>query len=368
MHSDTVGDRFLEARELAACSLYCPGGTVRKDSHRLSRFSLQGHAGVCVGQRQRSAGNYRARGIEAPGPEGGPRWIVQSSDGERTAGEARRKAWRRGRKGAPATATCGKQHSLYHIEENKDDSLPVNRIPLDCESLAKLSNNCRERKTLHIFSKISEILMAVKENLGQPAFREAAMRRRNDATGLCVNNCECEWRKPKGWENYPHERKRCKHSAGVYPGHPRVVRLYNAYRAFYGEEPDEARASTFIRDRVALSSAQPAGQFSVAQYFLAWTASASGRKAVGFMHLMPSTNTLAMRPIWFLEDLFVDLSARRKGIATNFLKHAEEFARKTGAERLTLATAHDNLAAQGRLPQARLCSRRAFLVFSSPAS
>jgi len=127
---------------------------------------------------------------------------------------------------------------------------------------------------------------------------------------------------------------------------PEVVRLYNAYRVFYGEAPDEARALIFIRDRVALSSAQPAGQFSVAQYFLAWTASAAGRKAVGFMHLMPSTNTLAMRPIWFLEDLYVDPSARRQGIATSFLKHAEEFARSTGAERLTLATAHDNVAAQ----------------------
>jgi len=128
---------------------------------------------------------------------------------------------------------------------------------------------------------------------------------------------------------------------------PEVVRLYNAYRVFYGAAPDEARASTFIRDRVALSAAQPSGQFSVAQYFLAWTTSAAGRKTAGFMHLMPSTNTLAMRPIWFLEDLYVDPSTRRQGIATSFLKHAEEFARKTGAERLTLATAHDNLAAQG---------------------
>jgi ribosomal protein S18 acetylase RimI-like enzyme len=126
-----------------------------------------------------------------------------------------------------------------------------------------------------------------------------------------------------------------------------VVRLYNAYRAFYGEEPDEKRAFTFVRDRVAMASAQPAGQFSVAVYFLAWTDSASGRKAVGFMHLIPSTNTLAMRPIWFLEDLYVDPSVRRKGIATSFLRYAEEFARSTGAERLTLATAHDNLAAQG---------------------
>jgi len=44
--------------------------------------------------------------------------------------------------------------------------------------------------------------------------------------------------------------------------------------------------------------------------------------------------------------LYVDPSVRGKGIATAFLKHAEEFARRTGAERLTLATAHDNLAAQ----------------------
>jgi ribosomal protein S18 acetylase RimI-like enzyme len=125
-----------------------------------------------------------------------------------------------------------------------------------------------------------------------------------------------------------------------------VVHLFNAYRAFYGEAPDEARALTFIRDRIALASAQPPGQFSVAQYFLAWIDSGEGRQAIGFMHLMPSTNTLAMRPIWFLEDLYVEPSARRKGIATAFLKHAEEFAQKTGAERLTLATAHDNATAQ----------------------
>ena len=125
-----------------------------------------------------------------------------------------------------------------------------------------------------------------------------------------------------------------------------VARLFNAYRDFYGEAPDEPRALAFIRDRITLASSQPPGQFSVAQYFLAWMETPEGRKAVGFMHLMPSTNTLAMRPIWFLEDLYVDPSVRGKGIATAFLKHAEEFARRTGAERLTLATAHDNLAAQ----------------------
>src|SRR5271156_3931292 len=112
-----------------------------------------------------------------------------------------------------------------------------------------------------------------------------------------------------------------------------LVRLYIAYRFFYGEAPKQERAAAFIRDRVAQSSGR---------YFLAW----NGDNAIGFMHLMPSTNTLAMRPIWLLEDLYVDVSARGQGVATALLSYAEDFARSTGAERLILATAHDNLAAQ----------------------
>jgi ribosomal protein S18 acetylase RimI-like enzyme len=112
-----------------------------------------------------------------------------------------------------------------------------------------------------------------------------------------------------------------------------LVRLYVAYRLFYGEAPEEERATAFIRDRVTQSSGR---------YYLAW----DGDNAIGFMHLMPSTNTLAMRPIWLLEDLYVDVSARGQGVASALLSYAEAFARSTGAERLTLATAHDNLAAQ----------------------
>jgi ribosomal protein S18 acetylase RimI-like enzyme len=113
-----------------------------------------------------------------------------------------------------------------------------------------------------------------------------------------------------------------------------LLRLYIAYRVFYGEAAEEERAIAFMRDRVTQSSGR---------YFLAWNDTS---RAIGFMHLMPSTNTLAMRPIWFLEDLYVDVAARDQGIATALLSYAEEFARSTGAERLTLATAHDNVAAQ----------------------
>jgi GNAT superfamily N-acetyltransferase len=116
-----------------------------------------------------------------------------------------------------------------------------------------------------------------------------------------------------------------------------LSRLYIAYRVFYGEPPDEKLATGFIRDRVTQSSGR---------YFLAFSDVSTPHCAIGFMHLMPSTNTLAMRHIWLLEDLYVDVAARGQGVATALLGYAEGFARSTGAERLTLATANDNLTAQ----------------------
>ena len=118
---------------------------------------------------------------------------------------------------------------------------------------------------------------------------------------------------------------------------PELSRLYLAYRVFYGEAPEEKRAEAFISERVTRS---------LGRYFLAWNEGSTERSAIGFMHLMPSTNTLAMRPIWLVEDLYVDLSARGLGIGSALLRYAEDFARSTGAERLTLSTAHDNVAAQ----------------------
>jgi GNAT superfamily N-acetyltransferase len=130
-----------------------------------------------------------------------------------------------------------------------------------------------------------------------------------------------------------------------------LLRLYIGYRVFYGEAAEDERAAAFIRDRV---------ERSAGRYFLARDESSS---AIGFMHLMPSTNTLAMRPIWLLEDLYVDVAARGQGVATALLRYAEEFARSTGAERLTLATAHDNLSAQQIYKKAGYVREEQFLYF-----
>ncbi len=53
-----------------------------------------------------------------------------------------------------------------------------------------------------------------------------------------------------------------------------------------------------------------------------------------------------MTDAWILEDLFVDPNARRCGIGSALLRHTESFARRVGATRLSLATAHTNTQAQ----------------------
>ena len=110
--------------------------------------------------------------------------------------------------------------------------------------------------------------------------------------------------------------------------------LFNAYRMFYQQPSDIAASAAYVENEVVTTNTR---------FFLARN---SEKLAVGFVHLIPSTNTLLMRPIWYLEDLYVHPSDRRQGTAEALMAAAERFARESGAERLTLSTAHDNQAAQ----------------------
>ncbi len=118
---------------------------------------------------------------------------------------------------------------------------------------------------------------------------------------------------------------------------PALARLFDAYRVFYEASSAPAETEEFIARLVAEGRTH---------FFLAREAGLKANPPLGFVHLMPSISTVAMRPIWLLEDLFVAPEARRQGVAAALTRHAEAFARRTGAERLTLATAHNNLRAQ----------------------
>ena len=109
--------------------------------------------------------------------------------------------------------------------------------------------------------------------------------------------------------------------------------LFDAYRSFYGREGDLEGARRFVGDRLAGGETR---------FFVA----VADARLCAFVHLLPAFDTLAMRPMWILEDLFVEPAARRGGIGGALLVYAEAFARLSGAARLTVSTAHTNHAAQ----------------------
>jgi ribosomal protein S18 acetylase RimI-like enzyme len=114
-----------------------------------------------------------------------------------------------------------------------------------------------------------------------------------------------------------------------------LARLFDAYRVFYEQSSDPAASEGFVDNLLGSN---------ITRFFIA--REKAGSAALGFVHLIPSFGTLRMRPIWYLEDLFVTPGARRRGIGEALMLHAEGFARANGAERLTLSTAHDNHIAQ----------------------
>lgn len=114
---------------------------------------------------------------------------------------------------------------------------------------------------------------------------------------------------------------------------PQVAPLFDLYRQFYGQPPDLALARQFLSERLS------AGQSVLMLATLA-------EQPVGFTQLYPIYSSVRARSAWLLNDLFVLPQERRQGVASALLRAAESYARAQGAAWLSLATAHDNHAAQ----------------------
>lgn len=113
----------------------------------------------------------------------------------------------------------------------------------------------------------------------------------------------------------------------------RVAPLFDAYRRFYGQTPDLERARRFVASRLERDEAT----ILLAEL---------GDDAVGFTLLYPFWSSVGTGFVLVLNDLYVDASARRRGVATSLLEAAAAFGREQGALRLVLETAPDNHAAQ----------------------
>lgn len=112
-----------------------------------------------------------------------------------------------------------------------------------------------------------------------------------------------------------------------------VAPLFDAYRQFYGRDPDLPLVRRFLSDRLA------AGQSVI---FVA----SNGPSACGFTQLYPVFSSLSCRPAWILSDLFVTRDQRRGGVGRRLMEAAHAFAREQGAVTVELETAHTNTGAQ----------------------
>ncbi|MFL5339314.1 MAG: GNAT family N-acetyltransferase [Gemmataceae bacterium] len=115
-----------------------------------------------------------------------------------------------------------------------------------------------------------------------------------------------------------------------------VAPLFDRYRQFYRQPPDPAGTAAFLRERLSR-------QHSVV--FVAVDAAAPA-VALGFVQLYPTFSSIRMKPVLILNDLYVAEEARRAGVARRLMNAALEHARATGAVRLELSTAKDNVSAK----------------------
>ncbi|EMK3400971.1 GNAT family N-acetyltransferase [Vibrio diabolicus] len=113
-----------------------------------------------------------------------------------------------------------------------------------------------------------------------------------------------------------------------------VAQLFDSYRQFYGQEPNLSGARAFIDDRL---------NYSDSVIFLALD---HQDQPLGFAQLYPSYSSVAMKRMWYLNDLFVVESARQQGVGKALLQRVKTYARESDALTVKLATAVDNESAK----------------------
>ena len=123
--------------------------------------------------------------------------------------------------------------------------------------------------------------------------------------------------------------------------------LFDAYRQFYGATADVAAARTFLAARLARGEsvvllASHARSGGVAQA----PAGSGAAEAIGFAQLYPSYSSVSLGAVVTLNDLFVEPSYRRAGVARSLVEAAAASAAHVGAIRLELATQFTNTPAR----------------------
>jgi GNAT superfamily N-acetyltransferase len=115
-----------------------------------------------------------------------------------------------------------------------------------------------------------------------------------------------------------------------------LVPLFEGYRQFYGREPNDLLATSFLSRRLAATDG----------LILLAVDGRAPNDALGFAQLYDSYSSLSCGPVWILNDLYVRPDARGRGVASTLLHHVEQEAKGRGYVYVTLSTQRTNHAAQ----------------------
>ncbi len=112
-----------------------------------------------------------------------------------------------------------------------------------------------------------------------------------------------------------------------------LVPLFDAYRRFYEQPADLARARAFLGARLGHGDS------------VILLAERDG-EPTGFCQLYPTWCSVSAAALFILSDLYVVPEARQHGVGRALMRAAEAHARAAGAVRVSLETAHTNVTAQ----------------------
>ncbi|WP_444995524.1 GNAT family N-acetyltransferase [Aliikangiella sp. IMCC44359] len=112
-----------------------------------------------------------------------------------------------------------------------------------------------------------------------------------------------------------------------------LLELFEQYREFYKMPKAKLKSKAFLTQRIKQKDSI---------ILLAY----SNQQAAGFVQVYPAFSSVAMSPLWILNDLFVTSDFRQQGIAQKLLESIELRAKKEGVFSIKLATATDNIQAK----------------------
>ena len=114
-----------------------------------------------------------------------------------------------------------------------------------------------------------------------------------------------------------------------------LVPLFDQYRQFYKQRSDIQEVRKFLINRLKNGDSVVYIAFGGPE-----------NEAFGFVQLYPSFSSVALKPLWILNDLFVTPTARGQGVAETLLRRSMKHAEETHARGVVLETATDNTPAR----------------------